>query len=559
MGPLEERSSLWVAITKGFCSGLTLGTLQNPFPISTLKSKCVESPVRKYIETFEIEQCGVSPYYTTPAMRGAMKDGQWIDPWVVNLCAMKDTWSDERIWKLALADYLLGIKQLPGITELKPLTDDETWVGVPQEINSINLKTSAGAPYFMKKSNFVTVDPITREVSIDPMIQDHIDHILKIVDSGKVFVPLCAHSLKDEPVSHEKRDAYKTRVFNTLSIAFNFLVKKYFASLNKFMAIHWRFFEAFVGKDINTNDCDELIQYLCTFFLEAFNNPELLTKLKQFGDGDYQWFDLKLSSIIRQYEAKFWDEFISETAYTRQERQRAFLLVMGTIITIRFIKNDLVLIVFTNPSGSNITVWSNGVCNSLNFRFCYISEALARGLPRIPFRERVKLITLGDDNVFNVHPSIPWFSYTVITARMSQIGCTYTAADKRSENTDLKTIFECSFLKRSFEHVDGRWIAKLELKSIVKMLCYLKDSDLSVVDHTAVLVSNATRELYFHGPDIFEKWSIVLHKVADELHLKDSSLLRLYSYKELDERFKSKVYPGWLVPDRSELFKVQSD
>jgi len=487
-----------------------------------------------------------------------MIDGAWVDPWTMNLRAFRDTWSRETFWRQALDDYTDGMSTLPGISEISPLSVGEAWIGVPGQINAVNLKTSMGPPYFQRKKLFVEMDHEAHEVFVRDDVQMHIDHILAVLDSGRVYVPTCAHSLKDEPISVEKAAKCKTRVFNTMSAAFNVLLKQYFAPLARFMQQHWRFFEAFVGMDINSWDCDALVEYLCSLYERAYRDDQFLRQLKAFGDGDFEGFDTKLASIVRQFEAQVWRKFLSYTRYSPRDRQRAYLLCLGTIFTMRFIKNDIFLVCFGNPSGSNITILSNGVGNSLLFRFCYYREADALGILPPPFRARVKLMTLGDDNIFSVHVRAPWFNYDVLTRRMLEAGCVYTAADKTSKNIQLKTLFECSFLKRSFERSGKRWIARIELKSIVKMLVFLKDSELGQRDHCAVLVSNALRELYFHGPAVFEEWRQLLDLCVHDLDLAASPLLHFFSYHELEERFRGDDYPGWMVSDRGELLKVQT-
>lgn len=584
--PLEERSSLWAAASQGFDKVAILGTIEPKFPLSSLKSKLKESPLRYHFSTLEERICGVYPYYTTPKMNGAMVDkgdGQkvWIDPYIVNMCNMKNKHSDDIIWRLAKEDFMEGMEFLPGIKEIVPLTDEEVWRGVQGEINAINLKTSMGPPHFQKKKAFFKFEDEGTFVRED--IQKHIELIQETLDSGCIFVPLCVHSLKDEAVSQEKHDAFKTRVFNTMSTAYNANLKKYVTPLASFMRKHWKFFESAVGLDVTSWDADEIVNFMISVFNKKITLAELREKMNS-GDGDFQYYDITLSSQVRLMEAEFWKDFAGMTSYSARDQQRTHLLVLGTMYTMRYIKNDLFIMAFSNPSGSNITINTNDVCNSLSFRYCYYAEKMERAgivayeltmslqsgiWPKyfslllifrsmtgeyFGFRTYIHLITLGDDNWFTVADSALWFNYEVLGRRMVEAGQVYTAADKKSTNLALKTVFDCSFLKRSFEFEDGRWKARIELKSIVKMLAYLKDSDLGEKDHCAVLVSNACRELYFHGEEIFEEWMVHVDAAVVELALEESLLLSLFTYQQLDKMFHEKKYPKWLQADRAELF-----
>jgi hypothetical protein len=362
----------------------------------------------------------------------------------------------------------------------------------------------------------------------------------------------------------------------TMSAAYNFLLKKYCGPLAVFMRKNWRFFESAVGMDPTSYDADKLVAFMIEYL---DGNPFE----KTCGDGDFKFYDGCLPSIARLSEAKVWREMASGTSYTPEEVQIVFLLVCGTIFTLRFIKNDLVAVASANPSGSNITINSNDICNSLLFRYCYyrgreehdlLFRQVMRGLravfsfyrcetfivhlpPTERFRGQIGLVTTGDDNIFARKKNLTWFNYDVIIKYMTEAGMIYTAADKSSVNVALKDVFDLSFLKRSFVF-DGelkRWKMKIELKSIVKMLVFVKQSELSDTDHCAVLIGNACRELYFHGREIFEAWMARLSQVAIQCEVTESSLYKIFTYDELERRFLIGDYPKWLVDDRTVFFR----
>jgi hypothetical protein len=150
-------------------------------------------------------------------------------------------------------------------------------------------------------------------------------------------------------------------------------------------------------------------------------------------------------------------------------------------------------------------------------------------------------------------------NHHVLVKYMSEIGHIYTTADKiANEYVSWKKVTQVSFLKRRFScGDDGRWKARLELKSLVKMLVCCKRSDLSLMDHAAVLLTNVNSELYFHGKSIFDQWMLLIEESARKFELDKSILLRLKSFGELHDLYLKDEYPTWIVGDRSALFRMQ--
>jgi hypothetical protein len=156
---LPRKSSVAVAVARGLDHVTVLGTMDPPFPLSTLRTGCAPTLMADWFREREKEVCGETPYFTAPTFRGRMDDdGQWVDPYVTHLMKMNNKHSDERFWHLAVADYCHGMDKLAGWEGVRPLTDYEAWMGVENsDIGSINLKTSAGPPFFPEEGTFCEV------------------------------------------------------------------------------------------------------------------------------------------------------------------------------------------------------------------------------------------------------------------------------------------------------------------------------------------------------------------------------------------------------------------
>jgi hypothetical protein len=342
--------------------------------------------------------------------------------------------------------------------------------------------------------------------------------------------------LKDEPLSQEKVDALKTRVFNTVPMAYNFLLKKYTGPIAVFMRKHPEFFESACGMNINSLDLDAILAHAL----------RVTSGQARFGAGDYKSFDIRLATVLREAEVKTWREMGWQAGYSTSDQNRMVQLVIGTIFTTRFVKNDVFLMWWANVSGVQITLDCNGICNSLCFRFCWHSERERLGLPYMSFRVYVFLLVMGDDNVWGVAVSVEWFTFEVVVRMMALIGQEYTGTDKK-EITDYRfiAITEVSFLKRTFVRRGQRWIAPIEKKSLVKMLTMAKASDLTRVDHGAVLLGNVVRECFFHERSFFDSMRAKIIVVGVKYGLDKSSLFSIADWDTLEERFSKGDYPRW--------------
>jgi len=555
--PLPQLSSLNVAVSRGFTSGLVLGTVSPAFPLSTLKSS-VRKTLMHGVFTEKVKLLkGAEEYWTAPTFKGKMflqgEEEVWHDPYVRQLLVNDPVQSPLWWWKEALGDYLLGVDNLPGRDSVRPLSDYEAWYGIDDtDFDSVNLKTSAGPPFCRPKKEFVVFDHEKKTVHVDARIEQHIVEIMDIIDSGRVFVPTCFHTLKDEPISIEKNNACKVRVFNTMSCAFNFLLGKFLGPLAAFMKAFPWFFEQALGLDIASMSCDELVDHLLKY------------SKKRLGDGDYADYDNTLPIEMRLAEAHFWMELARLCGYTFRDQQRVFLLALSTAITVRFIKNDLVLVIGMNPSGSRITINSNNVGNSLVFRVTYFESARRQGFATPlsakyastdlmnsmmvpPFRTMVGAVFMGDDNIYSVSERCTWFGHFQIEQITSRVGMSYTAADKsKAVDVKWKEITDINFLKRTFwfDTKLQRWKAPLILESIVKMLSFcVKSASLSTIDHMAVLISNARRELYYHGEETFNSWMPLLEEAVDVAQCRVSSMYLPLSYEELEQAFIKGEFP----------------
>lgn len=156
------------------------------------------------------------------------------------------------------------------------------------------------------------------------------------------------------------------------------------------------------------------------------------------------------------------------------------------------------------PSGNPLTTLLNCMYNSLAFRYCWYRQDIDR--PR--FNTGVKLLVMGDDNIFAVHPAYRDFNELTLPSLMSEIGLTYTPEDKEALlEQPFRTLEQIEFLKRrfKFEPLVSAFIAPLRFSVIKEMIEWTKkgsEGDKITVEN----VITALREASLHGQEIYDEY-----------------------------------------------------
>jgi hypothetical protein len=161
----------------------------------------------------------------------------------------------------------------------------------------------------------------------------------------------------------------------------------------------------------------------------------------------------------------------------------------------------------------------------------------------------IRMANVGDDNLTAVHPDVPFLEFGLIK-EYSELGYSLTRADKKPGEITPQTIYQSTFLKRGFVEAVIRGerfvLAPLEIKSILKALCYsvdVSEADLDVRNRGAILC--AMNELFLHGEQVFNTYKLRIEKWVD---------FKLPEYKSLEELFITKRFELWSSEQDSELY-----
>lgn len=418
----------------------------------------------------------------------------------------------------------------------KPLTDHENLCGIPGRkfMDAIKLDTSIGYPLTGKKRNFVTELPPTKDKPnnrvLDKVIMDEILRCENCYRLGNRAYPIAKACKKDEVLSKPK-----CRIFYGNAISLTWLIRKYFLPILRVMQMNPLVSECAVGVNSHGPEWDELYKHIVTY-----GENRLI-------GGDYGKYDQKLPSQLIFAALRIMIDFARECDYSQEDLNIMEAMTGDIVYALIAYNGDLLgLTEGTHISGNSLTVIINGICGSLNLRcFFYNQYPVKRFEHRMKFRDCVKLITYGDDNIGSVRKGVDKFTIKGASEFLFKYGQTYTMPDKESELSDFLPLKEFEFLKRKSVYHErlGHYVGALVEKSCFKMLhCYLrsKGSPLSEEFACAVNIDTALSEWFNHGEEVYEHRRSQLKEVADKSNIRHFCEKLDLSYSDRVDIWKQK-------------------
>lgn len=465
LGHYPPKSEIGVACTYYNTFVPTWGT--SPAIGRTIKSAFKPTSFAPRVLTFMRER-GIHDEYGPPEFRGQMVEGTYFSPYIH---ALRDT-------NLSNLDYLpyvdSYVRRICGHFG-GPLSEAEAFRGVPGEFNSVNIKTSMGAPHYGAKTFHVSLD----RSEISPELAQDIDALEQCLEGGCIPRIVAEATLKDEILKVGKI----ARVFCILPASFNIVCKKHFAPLKRAMMASFGDSECCVGVDMGSVAVEDIVQKILPF-------PYL--------------YDMDCARIDKMWTPQCWDAVamviyrVTLISAGELAAWRAWALVMAMKEAIVNVKGDL-FTPYWNLSGNDITVQLNSILLSLMMQHM-----------RVTYGYEFEILTYGDDNILG---SMTPLGATFAADFTRDTGFVLTDGRKRA-TPEAMTIAELTFLKRQFRYDRQlrRWMAPLSLSSIMKMLLYRGKSALSPLDHEAQLLEAAQRYLVLHGREVYDEWSQLLEE-----------------------------------------------
>ena len=544
MNPFPVKSEVWAAMSSG-ARVVGYGEVYPPLAGSTVKTNILRSLIHDDVKDWEEEFCGMRDYWCLPEFRGKMVDGVWTSPYTESFSAQNNGNPDELCLWLAVADYLSGCQHLL-VEGWRPISEQESVVGIPGSyIHSVNMRTSVGPPFNQGKRLHMLVYEATAYCSPELLtIKDEIDRLLETA----IPAPFAVCTLKDEPVKIGKMP----RVFSCLSAAFNMVLKQHLSPIKSFMRANRDFFESFVGVDMTSKESGAVVDQL----------KRLDSSLTRLSDEDAKKLDKAYSGILFDFVALAWYGIAFVLGHPHADSVE--LLILALKHTRFCIKGDI-FNVHWNPSGHDATVEVNGALMSLCQRYVFyrtfdhgVSEEEVRQYAehfrenpiapfwrKLVFREKVALVTYGDDVVKSLHPSYSMPS-NYLTIWRDELGIEVTDAAKTATMTE-KCIDDIQFLKRKFVWSDRykRYLTPLDLKSMMRTLLMKKESVLSLRDHTCVAMSEVLREAVYHGEVVYQRFFDRFQELIAKYELGGNAYLRVFPFSHWDDQLMAGTFVAW--------------
>jgi len=224
------------------------------------------------------------------------------------------------------------------------------------------------------------------------------------------------------------------------------------------------------------------------------------------GAGDYSAYDGSQIPII-QYELL---DVINEW-YTDEYSKIRSMLYESIVHSVHIYRGVIYRWNGSLPSGNPLTALLNTMYNSVVFRYAWYLQDITRP----SFHTCVKLIILGDDNGFAVHPDYMEFNELRLPELLITIGLTYTPEDKKSLLVHpARKLKEIEFLKRKFRYDDTyrQYLAPLRYNVLEEMVQFTKKGSNSgriCIDNCII----AIREASLHDKYVYDEFC---KKVIDE-------------------------------------------
>jgi hypothetical protein len=506
-----------------------------PGASATFKSPYREHPYyNDIVENFGIETCAPpqkvnDPFHkrkaltklTTPNQEFSLDEVEYAaNDYISDILDKVDTYSYKEIKEIS---RILTLQEaLDGIGE--------------KSLGGIDNSTSVGFPFRGKKMDFLERDPMDINLPITPRelresfgfnIENEVLKMIEIYKQDKSCRPLFKCSMKTNELVPKHK--FKARVFMGSNFPFLLVCRMYLAPFIRMASRNKFLFESAKGINMDSIEAEELQQYLS-------GNEDRTVAL------DYSAFDQTMSAQVSTAVSSCIIKLMRQMKCSDEHIQ----IVRGILTDINYPNlhffGTLIQLANSDPSGNPITTELNGGVNSIYLRifFFRIYKDLKN---KIRYREAIKTMTYGDDNINAIPIKYSKFNGTNIVAEGKKCGLTITMADKDAAITDFTHLHDSDFLKRKFRFCPdlGHIRAPLSKESIIKSFYFMKNTS---PDPPEVLfsqnVDGALRKSSQYGIDYFTEVRDKLLSIAIKHDVKP--LCKWWTYSEIIKYDKYNYY-----------------
>jgi hypothetical protein len=406
-----------------------------------------------------------------------------------------------------------GVKRL--------LTNQEIINGCPElNVKPFEISTSPGLPWIHEKSLKGKRDHIIGDLPFREMSGE----LLKAVDEFDFDGEVTGYScLKDELRPIQKIKEGKTRSFIVLPMDFNLVLRKYFGA---FIGVQ----HSLAGR---ISSCVGINPYEDWDMMYT----RLAQCSDQWEDFDYKEWDRSLLPEWFSIYADRTSEWYGDGPVNKYRRQQLMRMLSFSLVQVG---DKLFRTKGGNKSGVAITAEINCDVQDMLLYYCWMVLAKKFDLNKDnfhDFRKSNEFLIYGDDLVKATRDA-PWFNGNNLHPLMKSLGMDITPADKNGTTFVIKDPSSVQFLKRSFgsRTCFGKMMCPLDTNSINKMVHFIKESD-DVHYSLKMNIDCATKEMFFHGKDEYDKFTQNVQEACKKVSLKHVPIWK--EWEELEEEWLS--------------------
>jgi hypothetical protein len=351
-------------------------------------------------------------------------------------------------------------------------------------MHKIDLTTSPGYGFPGKKADYFLVDE-SGDLVCTSTLEARVEQLRdNIIHDNYDFSSYHKDCLKDELRDKAKVD--KPRLFSAAPLDLFVLERQYFSD-----------FMNQLHEDKNVNGIQVGINPLSSEW------KTLLEYVTQFGDnvfdGDVSKWDKNMNPAFqRELNAII----VSKFKGASHDRDVVAQL-LELMVSCPHVNTDTAYITTHSfPSGRGLTADYNSLMNKFYnvYCFCRVYKEKFNHVPNLStYLNNVAFVSYGDDSLTGVSDSVKdYFNAKSVQKIFRELGMDFTPADKGEWTYVYRSIYECTFLKRSFRiHHKLGIVAPLCPISMTSTLNYVKD-EYRNDELTRVKVQNFQREAYLH-------------------------------------------------------------
>jgi hypothetical protein len=479
------------------------------------KSSVVTSPISKVVE----DVTGVPnehgpPANCRPRENGGIPSWEPYQKYITGVgSAYQEFPSDVMQW--AIEDYLTGFDDMfktpfgqDLLSQVRVLDDVETTSGVNgmKFVDSMKPNTSMGYPVNKKKEEYMSELGEEHPSCSLPRIMD--DETLRLAQrartlwlSGQRSNEIFKTCTKDEPTKLTKA---KVRCFQAAPVSLQMNIRKYFLTMCHLLSMSSKTSECAVGINAQGRGWHEINEHMI-----RFGSDRVVA-------GDFKAYDQHMSAGMVMASYKVFQHIGKAAGYSDEDLKIMQGCATEVAYPLMSLNGELIQLFGSNPSGQNLTVYTNSIVNSLYHRCVFrILYPNYEG----KFSDASSLMSYGDDVKMSVNPAFPLFNHTKIQEVFNSFGIEYTMAEKEADSVPYIRHEDADFLKRksrwepSYSYMtedgtrqNGLWLAMLDESSIYKSLhSNLASKTQSSEEVARQCLAGALREWFFYGEEHFNR------------------------------------------------------